>query len=290
MTDRPKTWTVIDILSTTTDYFSQKRIQNPRLNAERLLSHVLNMDRIHLYLQFEKILTSVEVDQYRSLVKRRGNFEPLQYITGETEFMALPFKVGPDTLIPRPETEILVETCLEHRKKWDKKPLNIWDIGTGSGCIAVSLAYYWPESYVFASDISDKALNMARKNALFNNVGNISFIHHDILRDNPPFKSKVDIIVSNPPYISQAELAGLEPEVRDFEPGIALTDQADGLQFYRRILELIGDTIECKLVFLELSGSQTDKIMDLGHSFKFKEIRVINDLNQIPRVMEISVI
>lgn len=290
MTDRPKTWTVIDILSTTTDYFSQKKIENPRLNAERLLSHVLSMDRIHLYLEFEKILTHSEVDHYRALVKRRGNFEPLQYITGETEFMALPFKVGPDTLIPRPETEILVETCLQHRNAWQKKSVKIWDIGTGSGCIGISLAHYWPESHIFASDISRPALVMAHQNAQHNNVSNISFIHHDILDDNPPFKTEVDIIVSNPPYVSQTEMAGLDPEVKDFEPGIALTDQADGLRFYRRILELIGETIECKLVFLELSGSQTADILDLSHSFKFKEIRVINDLNQIPRVMEISVI
>lgn len=290
MTDHTKKWTLIELLNTTTEYFTRRRIENPRLNAERLLSHLLKLDRINLYLEFEKILTSTEVDQFRSLVKRRGQFEPLQYVTGETEFMGLPFKVSPEVLIPRPETEILVEECLEAKNKWNGKKVDIWDIGTGSGCMAISLAHYWPESHLYATDISASALINARQNALNNKVTNINFIRHDILNGYPPFRLPVDIVVSNPPYISQSEFAGLDPEVRDFEPKIALTDHSDGLQFYRRILELIDEAIECKLVFLELSGSQADEIINLVQSHKYKEIRVIKDLNQIPRVLEISVI
>ena len=289
MASKSLIWTVLKILQKTTSYFSEHKLDNPRLNAERLLCHVLNTDRVQLYLNFDRILTKLEIDQYRTLVKRRAAQEPLQYITGETEFMGLNFRLTRDVLIPRPETETLVERVIELSKSIYKSGSLIFDIGTGSGCIAISLARYLINCRVMASDISQDALYLASENARKNQVRNLLFLQHDILTSDPPFMQAFDIVVSNPPYVSQSEYAYLEREIKNFEPKPALTDQADGLTFYRRILSLIGDSFKCKFLFLELSGTQTDKILKIARTYNFKDIKIINDLNQIPRVLEIEV-
>ena len=174
--------TILEILDKTTKFFKQKDIENPRLNAERLLSAILEIDRVQLYLQFDRIMSKSETKLYREYVRRRSGNEPLQYIIGETEFMGLNFKVSPSSLIPRPETEILIENTLKIRDLHKFKTPKIWDIGTGSGCIAVALAHYWPESYLIATDISDKSLELAEANALSNGVrGKIEFLNHNFL-------------------------------------------------------------------------------------------------------------
>jgi len=258
------------------------------LNAERLLSHVLNIDRVNLYLQFERLLTNDETHLYRSLVKRRSENEPLQYIIGQTEFMGLPFNVNQHVLIPRPETELLVETVLDLKKELSQNQVNIWDIGTGSGCIGISLAHLWPDSRVIATDNSDSALEIAKTNAQLNEVENISFKKHDILLEIPANESDINIVVSNPPYISQIESESLAKEIADYEPISALTDFRDGLEFYRRILTLIDNVNGCKFVIIEMSGTQTDNILSLVKSYNYSNTEIINDLNQIPRILKIS--
>jgi len=287
MTTNRSTWTVLNILNTTIEYFNKNSFEQPRLNAERLLAHVLNLDRVNMYLQFERILSPDEVDTYRGLVKRRSNHEPLQYITGETEFMGLPMKVNPDVLIPRPETEVLVENVLALKDELNNHQVHIWDIGTGSGSIGISLAHYWPECQVLATDISESALEVAQNNAHLNEVNNIEFKKHDILSEFHHWDHPIDIIISNPPYISESEYLNLAKEIVDYEPSLALTDTKDGLEFYRKILTLIENVNGCKFIFLEMSGTQTKNILSLANS-DVLNTEVISDLNQIPRVLKIS--
>jgi release factor glutamine methyltransferase len=278
-------WTIIKILKVTTEFFSEKGLENPRLNAEQLLCHLLSLKRVDLYVQFERILTPEEVTAYREMIRRRSRREPLQYITGETEFMGLNFRLTPDVLIPRPETEILVEAVLKLRGEITNP--RILDIGTGSGCIAVSLAHEWPEAQVTGLDISESALQMAEKNSELNNVSErVTFRPLDILTGSTG-EEAFDIIVSNPPYIALEEMAGLDAEVRDYEPSIALTDGGDGTLFYRRILSLIKTVPECKFAFIELSGILAEKQAGIAESEPFSRVDVIPDLNNLPRVLRI---
>jgi len=289
MATKKSNWTVLEILNATAEYFTRNNFEQPRLNAERLLSHILDLDRVNLYLQFERILTAGEVDSYRDLVKRRSQHEPLQYIIGKAEFMGLPFALNREVLIPRPETEILVETTLALKDQLLHNGVHIWDIGTGSGCIAISMAHHWPDCQVLATDNSGSALKIAQSNARLNEVNNIIFKKHDVLTDPLNWDYNIDIVVSNPPYISDTEYADLDKEIIEFEPLQALTDHKDGLEFYRRILTLIDELKECKFIFLEMSGTQTDKIFSLVKSYGYNETEIINDLNQIPRVLKISI-
>lgn len=288
MATKKTTWTALDILNATAEYFTRNNFEQPRLNAERLLSHVLDLDRVNLYLQFERILTAREVGSYRDLVKRRSQHEPLQYIIGKTEFMGLPFAVNREVLIPRPETEILVETTLALKDQLLHNGVHIWDIGAGSGCIAISMAHHWPDCQILATDNSGPALEIAQSNARLNQVNNIVFEKHDVLTDPLHWDYNIDIIVSNPPYISENEYSDLGKEIIEFEPMLALTDHKDGLEFYRRILTLIDELNGCKFILLEMSGTQTDKIFSLVKSYGYNETEIINDLNQIPRVLKIS--
>ena len=218
MNENSNTWTVLNILKTTTGYFEKHLIENPRLNAERLLAYVLNLERLQLYLQFERILSESELRSYRSLVKQRAQHKPLQYIIGMTEFMGIAFKVTSDVFIPRPETEILIEKTLLLKDTFSHKNACIWDIGTGSGCIAVSLAYYWPNCKIIATDVSSQVLALAEENAKLNGVNDrILFIQHNILKDRPLKNKSVDIIISNPPYISKHELKKLDQEITKYE-------------------------------------------------------------------------
>ncbi len=288
-----KNWTVLNLLNTTVAYFEEKQIENPRLNAEQLLGKALNMPRFNLYVAFERPVTSQELDLFRSLVRRRAQREPLQYILGDTEFMGLPFRVNPSVLIPRPETEVLVETILNRKPDCTNEQPVIVDVGSGSGCIAVSLAKLWPEAQLFAVDISAEALDVARQNAKENGVQEtVHFLTYDIFSDWPDnLPGQVDILVSNPPYIAASELDTLQPEVRDHEPHIALTDEKDGLRFYKRLFELGAGKQNpvCKRIFLEMSGSQPETIIKLAESFHFQHINITNDLTRIPRVLEVTI-
>ena len=282
-----KRWRIIDLIQWTTQFFEKRHIENPRLNAERLLSGALGLDRVQLYLQFEKILTHAELDSFRTFVKRRISNEPLQYILGETEFMSLKFKVTPSVLIPRPDTETLVETVL--REIPEGIPVRILDIGTGSGNIAVSLAHYLKETVVTAVDISSEALELARENAAFHQVeSRIKFIQEDVFSLDFPLRvgTDFDILVSNPPYISEEEFAALPDEVRLFEPHTALRDGSDGLTFHRRITELSEPLLRSGgKIYLEVGMGQAPRVTEILAQAGFESVHSIRDLAGIERVV-----
>lgn len=290
MTEQKKYWTILSILKTTTEFFSQKRIENPRLNAELLLAKILGQKRVQLYLSFEQILTPEEITAYREIVRRRANREPLHYILEETEFMGLPFRLTPDVLIPRPETELLVEEALKTTGSKKSGKTVMWEIGTGSGCISVSLAGLQPELKIFATDISESALKVAQINSQINNTTEkIEFIRHDIFENVPEQLKQAEIIISNPPYISREEMPALDEEIREYEPEIALSDFADGLNFYRRIMSVGKELKLCRYILLELSAVNSAKIFNLAEQYHFENIEIVNDLNKLPRVMKIKV-
>lgn len=227
-------WTIIKILNWTKQYFADKGVENPRLDAEILLCAVLKCERIKLYLDFERPLDEQELAQYRNYVARRAKHEPLAYILGEKAFMRNVFKVSSDTLVPRPETELLVESLVMASEKINPAP-KILDIGTGSGAIIVSLLDYLPQAKGVGVDISSGALVTAKENALQIGVADrAAFLLSDLFSAVPENK-KFDIIVSNPPYIPAADIAKLAEDVQQ-EPHGALDGGEDGLDFYRRII------------------------------------------------------
>lgn len=303
MTQKSK-WNVLELLNTTSDYLAQKKIENPRLNAEQLLGKVLNINRVGLYVAFERHVTEKELAQFRQLVKRRAAHEPLQYILGQTEFMGLPFKVSPQVLIPRPETEILVETVISLTGEINSTGITVVDIGTGSGCIAVSMVKGLSDARIFATDISGEALEISAVNAQLNGLStqyieknknhfepdnsDLVLVNHNIFNDWPDvLPQKVTILVSNPPYIASNEMTELNSEVRDYEPLLALTDEADGLRFYERLFSLA--STHCDYICLEMSGSQPQKIIKMAQQHSFNNIEIINDYNGINRVLKIKV-
>ncbi len=282
-----KRWRIIDLIQWTTQFFEKRHIENPRLNAERLLSRAIGLDRVQLYLQFEKILTHNELDVFRAFVKRRISKEPLQYILGETEFMSLKFKVSPSVLIPRPDTEALVEAVLQETAS--EEPLHILDIGTGSGNIAVSLAHYLSVAQITAVDVSEEALELARENAALNAVdARIHFIQEDVFSPDFPLRvgTDFDIVVSNPPYISEDEFFTLPDEVRLFEPHRALRDGSDGLTFHRRIAELGGELLrDGGKIYLEVGMEQAARVRQILQEIGFEAVSTVQDLTGIDRVV-----
>ena len=230
MTTQPEKWDVLKILNWTKAYLAEKGVENPRLEAEWMLCEALALDRVGLYLNFDKPLAESELAAYRSMVGRRGRREPLQYILGSQEFMGLDFQVTPAVLIPRHDTEVLVSEGVKRASAVS----SILDIGSGSGCVAIALAKALPEAEICSVDVSGEALVVARDNAQRNEV-TVQFAQGSLFE---PFAGRrFDMILSNPPYIPAAELATLQQEVRGFEPLGALDGGADGLDFYRRITE-----------------------------------------------------
>jgi len=227
-----KSWRIKDLLEWTTRYFLDRGMQASRLEAEILLAHVLEKNRVYLYANYEEPVNQGERETYREYIKRRTIGEPLAYIVGQKEFMSLVFKVSPDVLIPRPDTEILVETALSIAR--EGQITRICDVGTGSGAIAVSLAAYLPGAEIYAVDLSPAALSIARENAQRHNL-TVHFREGDLLS---PFdnEEKLDMITANLPYITMAEIEELEIGVKDWEPRIALVATGDGLDIYRRLV------------------------------------------------------
>jgi len=288
--------TVLDLLNKTTDYFSKKKIESPRLNAELLLASVLECKRLDLYLSFDKPLPEKDIEVYRELIKRRATFEPLQYIIGNVDFFGIQLKVNKHVLIPRPETEILVESILGEIDK--SKLYRILDIGTGSGNIAISLALNIPNVEVIAIDISDEAINVAKENAEMNSVSEkITFLNCDILvfedsalsriSDSNGSKIKYDIVVSNPPYVRFEEYNELQKEIVAFEPQFAVTDFGDGYKFYRTISSLADKIIaENGKVFFEIGKDQHIEIIEILKENSIKNISVIKDYSGISRIIK----
>lgn len=232
---------VLEGIQRSADFLAKKGVESPRLQAELLLAHILKLARMQLYLQFERELNASETDLFREFVKRRGKREPLQYIVGTTSFCGYEIAVEPGVLIPRPETELLAELGWRFLLGLpaDQRRLAL-DFGTGSGCIAIALAGKCPQARVTALDASPVALGLAARNASRNGVADrVQFLESQAfsaLCQHEP----VDLLISNPPYIPAAEIATLEPEVRDHEPRAALDGGADGLDFYRLMASQAG--------------------------------------------------
>ncbi len=285
-----KIWTVLRVLNWTTGYFLENGIENPRLDAEILLARSLRTNRLGLYLEYDKPLEKEELTEYKKLIKRRIKREPLQYIVGYQEFWSLKFKVDRGVLIPRPETEILVEEVLKvfpQDKPWSKT-INILEIGTGSGAIAVTLAKELQGVFIIATDISDRALHIAKENAKNHVVErHITFLKGDLLR---PVRRRIeffDLVISNPPYIPGADFQRLEPEVRDFEPRIALDGGKEGLRFYRQILPQVGKHLaKGGWLMLEVGKGQYQEVRNLMESSGgFRTPSTVKDLSGIERVV-----
>ncbi len=249
--------TVLEVIQRSADFLTRKGVESPRLQVELLLAHLLQMPRMKLYLNFDRTLNEVELDALRALIKRRGEREPLQHIVGTTSFCGFEFAVNRDVLIPRPETELLAEQAWTFLATLGPASPTVLDFGTGSGCLAITIALKSPGAVVHALDISEAALTVARANALKLGAGDRVLFHAgDGFAALEPGLS-FDLIVSNPPYIPNAEITTLEPEVRDFDPRLALDGGADGLEFYRLLATQAGGRLKPGgRLMLELGAGQ----------------------------------
>lgn len=268
---------VLEIIKKTTEFLQGKGVESPRLNAEILVGHALGLKRMQLYLQFERPLGEAELATIRPLVRRRGLREPLQYVVGEADFFGLKLKVDRRSLIPRPETELLVELTVGRRQA--APPARVLDLGTGSGAIALALARTWPAANVTAVDLSTTALALARENAEATGLAaNVTFVESDWF-GHLPASERFDLIVGNPPYLSAQETAEASPEVRQFEPMLALTSGADGRDALRTILrDAPRFLVPGGLLALETGVSQHEELIRLAGEQGFTGIESAKDL------------
>ena len=293
---------ILDVINKTTPFFEKQGIESPRLTIELLLAHLLKKRRLDLYLEFERELDDPTLQRLREMVKRRAAGEPLQYITGETEFCGLKLMVDKRVLIPRPETELLVETAVERLKGKHSQagtpappsklvtnhhsPITLIDVGTGSGCIAVALATKLPQSEIWATDVSEEALEVARANATLHKVEkNVRFLKGDLL-EALPNSLRADAIVSNPPYIADGEVVKLPKEVRDFEPVRALAAGEDGLKVIRRLVMNAKRFLSPSgFVALEIGAGQRAAVAELFGNEDYVVSEVVKDLQGHERVI-----
>jgi len=270
-----------DILDLIVQRFTAGDIENPKLTSELILSHILKYKRTELYLNSDLEISEEQNEAINTIVSRRLKHEPLQYILGETEFYGLIFIVNPSVLIPRPETELLVERIFQNEKKAD----TILDIGTGSGCIAVSLKHLYPGLKVTALDISRETLEVAAKNAKLNKL-NITLILSDLFEN---INEKFDIIVSNPPYISKDEYENLPSEIQNFEPESALLADDEGIHFYKKILQDAKDYLtENGKIYFEIGFDQADRVKNFALENGYSKVEIYQDLNGFDRIAKID--
>ena len=280
-------WRVIDLIEWAESYFEKKSFEKPRTEIEWLLCSLLDCERLDLYLRYDEPLSKSQLETLRDWVKRRLTKEPLQYITGACEFYGREFIITPDVLIPRPETERLIDIALT-RLKTVKSP-KILDIGTGSGCIAITMAIERPDAKVVGVDNSISALKIAERNSTHLKVTEYSFIEMNILKSTP--KGMFDLLISNPPYISKKEIPELMKDVIGFEPESALTDYSDGLTFYKRFSEIAPKIVHNNsLLILEVGLKEhPQKVYDIFFDQGYTSIELIKDYNGDDRVMVVQV-
>ncbi len=274
---------VLEILNEAKARLLNKKIGSPLLEAELILSFVLGCQRSKLYFEPRRVLDQKEQARFQGFLGQRLAGKPLQYVLGETYFFGYRFKVNQDVLIPRPETEILVEEVISLLKA--KGDLKIVDLGTGCGNVAVSLALNLKDAFIFATDISAHALKVAQHNAKLHGVENqIEFLCGNLFE---PINTRVDAIVTNPPYVSEEEFAKLPDEIKDFEPKEALLAGKDGLEYIRKIIDQAPEfLVNAGLLALEIGFGQETKVKELVFNSKFlKLIGIKKDLSGIPRVM-----
>jgi len=273
-------WTPLKILAWTKDYLTTKGIENARLEAEWMLCAATELDRVGLYLNFDRPLNDQELAIFRSMVSRRAKREPLQHILGTQEFFGMDFEVSADVLIPRYDTAVLVNQALARMPE----AASVLDIGTGSGCIAIALARNLPKAKVTAVDISAAALAVAERNAVRNCV-KIRFLQGSLLE--PVKGQSFDLIVSNPPYIPTADIDKLEPEVRSGDPYDALDGGPDGLDFYRKLIPAAAGFLNPDgWLLVELGiGQAADVAAIFQNTTSYESPIIVNDNAQIERVV-----
>ena len=288
---RRKSWIIKDLLNVTADYLKEKDVDSPRLTAEILLSHQLKTDRVNLYLNFDKPLTEHEISGYRSLIRRRLLHEPIQYITGTQEFWSLDFMVNPQVLIPRPESELLVEQAVKRFEsdfaQQNRNP-RILDLGTGSGVLAISVAKELPYARIWATDLSEGALNVARRNAEKHKLSDrIEFMCGDLWEPMTHLDFQFDLILSNPPYIASEDYGDLAPEIRDHEPRVALDGHEGGMYFIEKILQEGPVHLNPGgWLLMEMAPDQTERALLLAeHINGYGEMTRIKDYSHAYRVV-----
>ncbi|MCA6072656.1 MAG: peptide chain release factor N(5)-glutamine methyltransferase [Endomicrobium sp.] len=276
---------VYTLLKAAEKFLNSKGLTDSKADSEVLLSFVLQIKRSKLHLIRDQKPTDKQISQYKEHILRRSQREPAAYITGFAGFMDFEFKINRSVLIPRPETELLVEVALSVARKENKK--SVLDLCTGSGCIAISLSKLGAFDNVTALDISKNALNIAKENAKINNATDIDFIESDIF--DSIGDRKFDIIVSNPPYISETEYSALEPEL-EYEPRIALTAKDGGLFFYNEIgSRALNYLNNDGVVLIELNANKFDEIRQIFLDNNYKEIEIINDYASLPRILKAKI-
>lgn len=301
--------TIKEFIKNASEMLKEAKIETPALEVGVILCHALNCDRAYLYSHDDRLLKESELAELNSVIKRRCEKEPLQYILGETEFMSLDFRVTPAVLIPRQDTEVLVEKCIELVKNLNSSPkkalpyavdssdtcsgstetgqqmVKVLDICTGSGCIAVSIAYYCPQSEVVACDISGDALAIAKINAEKAGVHSRMCFRQGDLFSALDGGQRFQLIVSNPPYIESETVLQLDSQVRQHEPVIALDGGADGLDFYRKIIDTAPDFLVDKgYLALEIGYNQSEGVKSLMET-SFEQVTVLKDYGRNDRVV-----
>jgi release factor glutamine methyltransferase len=267
-------------------------VEDARTNVEYLAVHAMSLThRSELRSSLDREITSVEAKTFHELIHRRVSREPLQYILGEWEFFGLPIKVEPDALIPRPETEILVEQALSESAKLSGS-ITILDIGTGTGCIALAIARHLPNASILGIDASGGAIELAKENARMLGIPNASFQIVDIFSNEwlNAQPTAFDMLVSNPPYIGRVDFEQLEPEVNRFEPRLALTDESNGLSFYERIAKLAPKLLtERGRLLVEIGYGAKESVENIMRNSGLEVVRTVSDLANIPRVIVATV-
>ena len=284
-------WTVRRLLEWTTGFFTRKKVDPARLSAELLLSHVLGVPRIKLYTDYERSLSEKQLSEFRELVRRAGEQEPIAYLTGKAHFFNLEFDVTRDVLIPRPDTETLVENVLQFvRHQAGFESPRVMDLCTGSGCIAAAIAYHLKSSVVTATDISPEAVAVARKNIERLGLKDRVLVEEGDLFE--PLSRIVDaqpfhLIVTNPPYIPTAQIETLDRSVRDYEPLKALDGGLDGLVIHRRILsEAPARLLPGGRVYLEIAFDQGELARQIASEYDaFEDVRILKDFGGRDRVL-----
>ena len=277
--------TLLEVLQSGTGYLAERGVESARLVMEQLMSHVLKCPRLQLYIRFETVIPEAALVSLRAGLKRLGAGEPLQYVLGDTEFMGHRFKVDRRALIPRPDTETLIEQVLACAPLWGVGKPVVVDVGTGSGCVAISLALARPEACYRAVDASEVALSLARENAELNGVGSaIRFTLADLLEGVEP--GSLDAVVANLPYISTAECGALPRHIREHEPMSALDGGGDGLELIRKLVAQAAQALRPGgWIFLEIGFDQGAAVVECLSLHGFNGVHVHQDLGNRDRVV-----
>jgi release factor glutamine methyltransferase len=282
--------TVLEVIQRSTEFLAKKGVDSPRLQTELLLAHVLQRPRMQLYLNFERSLTPAEIESLREIVKRRGQREPLQHILGTTSFCGLEIAVSRHVLVPRPETELLAErgwTFLNHLSTLNSQPSTALDFGTGSGCLAIALAHHCPGALIEAIDLSREALALARENAARHAVRDRIHFSEGNGFAAVPAGLQFDLLISNPPYIPSAEIATLQPEVREYDPRAALDGGPEGLDYYQRLAAEARPFLKSGgRLMLECGDGQAARVQEILQQQKWIVEAVQEDYNRTPRIVD----